>query len=342
MKKWLFLSITILFISCKTSTSNSPKTKSSAQSSPTDYVDIINATDLKKHLYTFASDEMQGRMTGEAGQKLAAEYIKDFYIKNNIASPMGGQNYYQPIPSSYFRSNSGIKDTENVIGYIEGSEFPEEVVVLTAHYDHVGVDKQGNIFNGADDDGSGSVALLTIAKAFQKAKEDGNGPKRSVVILHVTAEEIGLLGSKYYSENPIFPLKNTVVNLNIDMIGRIDPNKKDNPNYVYLIGSDKLSQELHDVSEKMNTTYGHLELDYTFNDDNDPNRFYYRSDHYNFAKHNIPVIFYFSGVHEDYHQPTDTADKIEYDLLEKRARLVFYTAWELANRKNRIQLTINK
>jgi Zn-dependent M28 family amino/carboxypeptidase len=123
------------------------------------------------------------------------------------------------------------------------------------------------------------------------------------------------------------------------MIGRVNPKREtEDPNYIYLIGSDKLSQELHDISEAVNDKYIQLELDYTYNDERDPNRFYYRSDHYNFAKKNIPVIFYFNGTHEDYHKPTDTADKINYPVLEKRIKLIFYTAWELANRKNRIQL----
>jgi len=177
---------------------------------------------------------------------------------------------------------------------------------------------------------------LEMAEAFKMAVKDGNGPKRSILFLHVTGEEIGLYGSKYYTEHPIFPLENTVCDLNTDMVGRIDPDKKDTPNYIYLIGSDKLSQELHDLSEMVNEKYINLELDYTYNDDNDPNRFYYRSDHYNFAKNNVPIIFYFNGVHEDYHQPTDTPDKIEYELLAKRAQLIFQTAWEVANREERI------
>ena len=146
-----------------------------------------------------------------------------------------------------------------------------------------------------------------------------------------------LYGSRYYTENPIFPLENTVTNLNIDMIGRIDKahEDKDKNNYIYLIGSDRLSTELHNISEAVNKKYTKLDLDYTYNRKNDPNRFYFRSDHYNFAKHNIPIIFYFNGVHEDYHKITDTADKIEYDLLAKRTQLVFYTAWEVANRLER-------
>jgi len=303
------------------------------------YANTITAADLKNHLYIIADDSMQGRMTGEVGQKMAAAYLKNYYISQNIASPIGDDTYYQNIPASFFANYFGLKqdrsDSENVVAFIEGTEKPEEIIVLSAHYDHVGM-KNEDVFNGADDDGSGTVAVLEIAEAFQKAVEDGKGPKRSILFLHVTGEEIGLYGSKYYTDNPIFPLANTLCNLNIDMIGRIDPNKADNPNYIYLIGSDKLSQDLHDLSEKVNKEYINLELDYTFNDDNDPNRFYYRSDHYNFAKNNIPVIFYFNGVHEDYHQITDTPDKIEYELLAKRAQLVFQTAWEVANRDERI------
>ena len=180
---------------------------------------------------------------------------------------------------------------------------------------------------------------MEIAAALKMAADEGNGPERSVVFLHVSGEEKGLLGSKYYVENPLYPLDQTVANPNIDMIGRLDPKREDkDPNYIYLIGADKLSQELHDISEATNKKYTRLKLDYTFNADDDPNRFYYRSDHYNFAKNNIPVIFYFNGTHDDYHKPTDTPDKINYPLLEKRAHLIFYTMWELANRTERIKL----
>ena len=236
-----------------------------------------------------------------------------------------------------YKNNSEKINSENVAAIIKGSEKPNEYIIISAHLDHEGI-KDGKVYNGADDDGSGTVAVLEIAEAFAKAKKDGNGPKRSIVFLNVTGEEKGLLGSKHYTDNdPIFPLADTVADLNIDMIGRTDPKReKKNRNYVYLIGSDRLSTELHDVSEAMNTKYMNIDLDYTFNDENDPNRYYFRSDHYNFAKNNIPVIFYFNGTHDDYHQPGDTPDKIQYDLLENRTRLVFYTAWELANREARI------
>lgn len=224
---------------------------------------------------------------------------------------------------------------ENVLGYVEGSDKKDELVVITAHYDHIGKDEE-DVYNGADDDGSGTVAVLEMAQAFAKAKAEGWGPRRSVLFMPVSGEEKGLLGSEWYSEHPVFPLVNTVADLNIDMIGRVDTEHTDSPPYVYIIGSDRLSMELHHINEKANETYTKLVLDNTFNNERDPNRFYYRSDHYNFAKHGIPVIFYFNGVHEDYHQPGDEVQKIRFDLLEQRARLVFHTAWELANREQRI------
>ncbi|MBO0330082.1 M28 family peptidase [[Muricauda] lutisoli] len=228
-------------------------------------------------------------------------------------------------------------DSENVVAFLKGTEKPEEYVVISSHLDHIGITGDGQINNGADDDGSGTVALLEIAQAFKKAADEGNGPKRSIVFLHVTGEEKGLLGSRYYTDvDPIFPLENTVVDLNIDMIGRIDPKYTGSRNYLYLIGSDKLSTELHNLSEEVNEKYANIEFDYKYNDEDDPNRFYYRSDHYNFAKNNIPIIFYFNGTHADYHRPGDTPDKINYDLLENRARLIFHTAWEIANRPSRL------
>ncbi len=330
MKYFLLTALAVLSISC-----NSAQNTSVKKTTRVDYANTITAEDLKTHLYIIADDKMEGRMTGSDGQKLAAEYLRNFYMDQGIKSPIEENNYYQHIPASYFGSRIKV-DSENVVAFIRGSEKPDEIIVLSAHYDHVGKRDDGTIYNGADDDGSGTVSMLEIAEAFQQAVKDGNGPRRSILFLHVTGEEIGLYGSKYYTENPLFPLANTVCNLNTDMIGRIDPNKKDNPNYIYLIGSDKLSQELHDLSEEVNETYINLELDYKFNDENDPNRFYYRSDHYNFAKNNIPVIFYFNGTHEDYHQPSDTPDKIEYELLAKRAQLIFQTTWEIANREERI------
>lgn len=229
--------------------------------------------------------------------------------------------------------------SENILAFLPGTEKPEEVLVITSHYDHLG--KKGDkIFNGADDDGSGTTTLLELAEAFSIAAKEGNGPKRSILFMTVSGEEKGLLGSEFYTENPVFPLENTVANLNIDMVGRIDENHAPDSNYVYVIGSDKLSSELHRLSEDANKTYSGIDFDYTYNDENDPNRFYYRSDHYNFAKNQIPVIFYFTGVHEDYHQPTDTVEKIMFQKTENIARLVFHTAWEIANREKRLVVDV--
>lgn len=302
------------------------------------YANTITSTELKNLLYTYASKEFEGRGTGEEGQKKAANFLKTYYVSQNISSPINDSVYFQTIPKSYFPDD--IKATENVVAYIEGIEKPEEVLVISAHYDHLGIEGD-QIYYGADDDGSGTVALMEMAQAFKMAAKDGFGPKRSILFLHLTAEEIGLQGSRFYTENPIFQLSKTIANLNIDMIGRVDAPHENNSNYLYLIGTDRLSKELHLLSEKVNETFFNLDIDYRFNDEDDKNRYYYRSDHYNFALHNIPVIFYFNGEHEDYHQPTDTPDKINYPLLEKRTQLIFATAWQLANRENRLILNEN-
>ena len=235
----------------------------------------------------------------------------------------------------YAEINTEVIETENVLGYLEGTEKKDELIVLTAHYDHVGI-QDGKVYNGADDDASGTTAVMEIAEAFVKAKKAGHGPKRSILFMPVTGEEKGLLGSAHYAENPVFPLENTVTNLNIDMIGRVDSVHKDDREFVYLIGSNRISTELHEISEAMNENYTKLELDYTYNAEDHPDRIYYRSDHWNFAKNGVPIIFYFNGTHDDYHQHTDTVEKIEFDLLKKRTDLVFYTAWEIANREDRL------
>lgn len=303
------------------------------------YMNSITKEELKEQLYEYASDEMEGRMTGTPGQRRAVEYLKGKYQAMQVAGGAGNGEYLQNIPKEFFGKRNIT--SENVLAFIEGSEMPDEILVLSAHLDHIGVEGD-EVFNGADDDGSGTIALVEIAEAFQQAVKEGNGPKRSILFLHVTAEEIGLQGSKYYTDNPVYPLANTIADLNVDMIGRIDPKREKKSNYVYLIGSDFLSQELHDISEKANAMYTNVDLDYTYNGKNDPNKFYYRSDHYMFAKNNVPVIFYFNGTHEDYHRSTDTPDKIEYDLYTERAKLIFVTAWELANGAKRPALSVTE
>jgi len=331
MNKFLFPIVAgMMLASC--ATSNLPNQDAEFNKS----FESITASDLKKHLTIIASDEMQGRETGSEGQKKAGRYMISEYQKMSVSHPKSMENYYQKVPKEALNGRRGsLPDSENILAFIEGKEKPEEIIVISAHYDHVGIDKNGEIYNGADDDGSGTVALMEIAEAFQKAKKNGKSPKRSILILHVTGEEHGLLGSKYYSENPVFPLANTVANLNIDMIGRDDLENR-GKQYVYVIGSEMLSSDLKKINEAANKKTVNLELNYKYDDPKDPQRLYYRSDHYNFAKHNIPIAFYFDGIHEDYHKPTDDSDKIDYELLKKRTQLVFTTAWELANREARI------
>ncbi|MFT3824702.1 MAG: M28 family peptidase [Chitinophagaceae bacterium] len=228
--------------------------------------------------------------------------------------------------------------SSNVLGLLEGTDLKDQYVFVTAHYDHLGK-RDTVVYYGADDDGSGTVSVLEIAEAFVKAKAAGKGPRRSIVFMTVSGEEKGLWGSQYYSEHPVYPLDKTTVDLNIDMIGRIDPNRTqgDSTNYVYVVGDDKLSTDLKPISEATNKKYSKLELDYKFNDPNDKERIYFRSDHYNFARKGVPIIFYFDGIHKDYHRPSDTPDKINYDIMAKRAKLVFYTAWDMANRNDMLK-----
>ena len=262
------------------------------------------------------------------------------------ALPLGNAS---PTPASYkpakFTINApqerSMVSTENVLAFLPGTDKQEEIVVVSAHYDHLGI-IGGQVYNGADDDGSGTVGMLSIAQAFAKAAHAGHGPRRSILFLANTGEEKGLLGSEYYTSHPVFPLASTVTDLNIDMIGRTDVAHEGQPNYVYVIGSDKLSSELHAALEQVNHQRGNMTLDYRYNDPQDPNRFYYRSDHYNFAKKGIPVAFFFNGVHADYHEASDEVSKIEFGKLEARARLVFFLAWEVANREGRLVVDSNK
>jgi len=285
-------------------------------------------------------------------------YPNTFTISEQVAREIMGTDYDtareaiakgNPRSKVYFANvhvelNKAIHKltSSNVLGYLEGTDKKDEYVILTAHYDHLGKRNDSIIYYGADDDGSGTVSILELAEAFTKAKKAGKGPSRSIVFMAVSGEEKGLWGSAWYSDFPLFPLEKTSVNLNIDMIGRIDPKRKqaDSLNYVYVVGDHKLSSELRPISEAMNKKYTKLALDYKYNQPNDPERIYYRSDHYNFARKGVPIIFYFNGTHNDYHRPTDTPDKINYELMSKRAKLVFYTAWEMANRKEMLKRDI--
>ncbi len=225
-------------------------------------------------------------------------------------------------------------NASNVLGVIEGTDRKDEYVFCTGHYDHLG-NHGGKIYYGADDDGSGTCGVIEMAQAFAKAKAEGHGPRRTMVFMTVSGEEKGLWGSEYYSDHPVFPLDKTSADLNTDMVGRVDTERKlgDTLSYVYVIGHDKLSSDLPIINEGANNKYTQLTLDYKFDDPNDQERIYYRSDHYNFARKGVPILFFYDGMLKaDYHKPTDTVDKINFGLYEKRVKMIFYTAWEIANR----------
>lgn len=276
------------------------------------------------------SSTLAADMLGKPGLDLA-EAVKSGQLLSGT--------YATETALEYAKETKSV-EVSNVMGIIEGSDKKDEYVFLTAHYDHVGKRNDSTIYYGADDDGSGTTTVIELAEAFAKAKAAGRGPRRTLVFMLVSGEEKGLWGSKYYVDHPVFPLEKTTVDLNIDMIGRVGNDylkDKDSLNYVYVIGDDKLSTELAPLTDKINKSFSGLKLDRKYNDPKDPNRFYYRSDHYNFAEKGIPVIFYFNGVHADYHKPTDTPDKINYTLMEKRGRFIFHTAWEIANREEMIK-----
>lgn len=230
---------------------------------------------------------------------------------------------------------SVVENSTNVIGILPGTDKKDEYVFITAHYDHLGM-RDSVIYYGADDDGSGTVAVMELAKVFSLAAQAGYRCRRTLVFMAVSGEEKGLWGSAYYSDHPVFSMSKTSVDLNIDMIGRIDPKRTygDSTNYIYTIGDDKLCSQLSPITDSINHRYTHLEIDRKYNRPDDPNRFYYRSDHYNFAKNGVPVIFYFNGTHADYHRPSDTVDKIRFDIMQKRVSLIYYTAWHIANMDN--------
>ncbi|MEI7588471.1 MAG: M28 family metallopeptidase [Chitinophagia bacterium] len=258
---------------------------------------------------------------------------KDFSDQELADVPKGV--YSTTIDWATERNTSEVPSAD-VITILPSKEKTDEYLFITSHYDHLGM-KDGVINYGADDDGSGTTSVVAIANAFAEATKKGFSPKRNIVFMNVSGEEKGLLGSRYYSEHPVYPLEKTTADLNIDMVGRIDPTYKgDSMNYVYVIGEDKLSSDLQPITDKINEHY-HMELDRRFNDPKDINRFYYRSDHFNFAAKGVPVIFYFNGTHRDYHKPTDTVDKINFDLMEKRVRMIFETAWEMAMREDMLK-----
>ncbi len=319
----------------------------SSQQSPFLVLIITNENVINKYF----SENKKSNLFGNYIQILITEKVaKSFFPKDQfekICSKV--KNNSKPrikkiksLVTAELVRNTDQLSGQNVLAFIRGGDLKNETVVISSHYDHLGK-TDSLIYYGADDNASGTSGVLELARVFSEAKKDGHGPRRNILFMNVSGEEKRLLGSAWYVSNPAFPLKKTIVDLNIDMIGRTDATHDSLgiKNYIYIIGADKMSTELYNINEAQNMKGPNLLLDYKYNSEDDPNKYYMRSDHYNFVKNNIPVIFYFNGTHADYHKPTDTVDKIDFEILTNRARLVFLTAWELANRNDRIIIDKN-
>jgi hypothetical protein len=283
------------------------------------------------------------RETQYPGTYLISAKTADLLTRGSWKSLSDSLALSKPKPRSFkaevevsYQKQIQTLSASNVLGVIEGTDKKDEYVVITAHYDHLG--KRGaDIYYGADDDGSGTVGVLEMAEAFAKAKAEGKGPRRSILFMTVSGEEKGLWGSNYFSQHPTVNPEKISLNINTDMIGRVDTERKtaDTLNYVYVVGDDKLSSESKPLLQSVNQQYTQISLDYRFNDAKDPYRIYFRSDHYNFAKIGVPIIFFYDGMlKSDYHKPTDTIEKINFALMAKRTKLAFHAAWEIANREN--------
>jgi len=285
-----------------------------------------------------------------AGERQSASTIFNASNSSTSTAPPSSflMNDQKKITMSVAASTE-IVPTQNVVAVWEGSDpvLKAEYVALGAHYDHVGSGCPPNgsdtICNGADDDGSGTTALLGMAEALAKAPTK---PKRSVLFVWHCGEEKGLWGSRYFTEYPTVPLNQVVAQLNIDMIGRSkkegDTNSRNadltGPDAVYLIGSTMMSTELGELVNNVNKSFLNLTFDTRYDDPKDPHRFFFRSDHFNYARKGIPIIFFFDGEHEDYHRAGDSADKIDYQKMEKITRTIYMTLWEIANRPQRLKV----
>jgi Zn-dependent M28 family amino/carboxypeptidase len=297
------------------------------------HIQLLDTTELKAHIYWLADDALEGREAGKRGQRKSAHYLRDYYRKLGMQPLFANQSYFQP----FILANGDT--TENVAAFLPGNgKLAKENIIITAHYDHIGI-KNGVIYNGADDNASGTAALMELAQAFQRAYQtDSQTPRRSIIFFHTTAEEKGLIGSAHYVKVPPLPLNQTIANLNMDMIGRFDQRHANQPDYVYLIGANRLSKEFDLIIRAANDTCCKLALDYTLNSPNHPEKLYYRSDHYTFIRKGIPAVFIFTGLPDDYHKPTDDAAKIDYSLTLKITQLVFTTAWHLVHKPQRLSL----
>ena len=341
MKRKFILFYFLLITSCQPQNNISEK-----------FADTIKKDDMYNYLSVLTADSLEGRETGTEGQKKAAEFIKNKFEKLGLIpwiKTNGEKSYYQKfrmhnkgfkksygLPMFLIKENDVEKkelenyiNTENVIGFINGSEKENEYIVISAHYDHLGK-HYDEIYHGADDNGSGTTGLLEIAEAFSEAAKNNNPPKRSMIFAAFTGEEKGLVGSRYFMEFPTVEPVKIVANLNIDMIGR------NGDEFVHVIGASMITPKLEELVENLNDKYTKLYLDYSLDDGLTPSSMFRRSDQYNFSRFGIPSVFFYSGHHKDYHRSSDTIDKINFNGMLKRTKLIFYTAWELANMKERI------
>lgn len=291
------------------------------------------------YAYTYISPDFAAKILGVDGQE-GLEELRRATLDNLQGFRAHKTSYY--LDYTPYKGKRTIT-TKNVLAYFEGADpdLQNEVVVVMGHYDHVGIGaptEDGDfIYNGADDNGSGTVGLMSIANAFHQAEKEGFKTKRSILFLHVSAEESGLLGSRYYSDHPIIPIDSTIAALNTDMISRSDPEHMENgiTDYVYLIGGDIISSQLDSLVLDANQQNVNMQIDRGYNDLDDPNQFYRRSDHWNFGRLGVPFVFFFTGVHEDYHQPGDEVHDVDFEKYPRVARLIYTSAVNVANFEER-------
>ena len=288
------------------------------------YAAKITKKDLEEIVTTLCQSEFEGRRFGSVGNKKAAEYIVAELNKRSVPKS-DGSRYEQ-----FFKE--GDKYGTNIIGIIEGSVYPDQSVIISCHYDGLGI-VDNVFFPSADDNATGVAALIEIAGAFSAAALDGIRPKRSIIFAAFDAGKNDMRGSKIYSNYPIKPIDKAKILLNMDMLGRDDCGLKVNEsNYVFLLLNNPLSSALRKISDSINAAYTQLNIEYDFYKNKQVwDLFYPTSDHHVFS-YRLPTIFYTGGVNADVHSKTDTADKISYSTLRRRAQLVFYTAWDYANR----------
>ncbi|MDR1198656.1 MAG: M28 family peptidase [Prevotellaceae bacterium] len=283
----------------------------------------INKNDLEEIVTALCSPEFEGRRFGSVGNQKAMEYIASEFKKRNISKSNG--NLYE----QFFKDDN--KYGINVMGIVEGYLYPDENIIVTCHYDGLGM-ADSTLFPGADDNATGVAALIEIAEAFSAAAISNVRPKRSVIFIAFDAGKHQMTGSKIYSKYPVKPVEKTQILLNMDMLGRDDCGlTEDESNYVFLLCHEQVSPFLQQINDSINSVHTHLKTEYDFYRNQQIfDLFYPTSDHYNFTG-KVPAVFYTGGINADVHSPNDTPDKISYTTLRNRALLVFYTAWIYAN-----------